>query len=116
VIAFGVVGASLLLQGLTMSPLITWLGLRTQPADQTVEGAADLLRARISAVEGALLTLDREHERGEIGALQFERLSSAYNAEHAQLARQLAPLAAQEEAAEAADVADVADPPPADAV
>ena len=96
VIAFGVVGVSLLLQGLTMSPLIGWLGLRARPTEQTTEDAVGLLRARVAAVEGALLTLEREHERGEIGALQFGRLASAYRAEHTQLRQQLAPLEAQE--------------------
>ncbi|HEY8323238.1 MAG TPA: hypothetical protein VIG77_02030, partial [Ktedonobacterales bacterium] len=73
------------------------------------------------AVEGALLTLDRAHERGEIGALQFERLSSAYNAEHAQFEQQLAPLEAQEDMqrdaqGDAQEAADTPDAPPADAV
>lgn len=95
VIAFGVVGASLLLQGLTMSPLIRRLGLRSASAEaEPDEGDIDLLRARLAAVEGALLALSHERERGEIGLLQFERLSSAYQAEHAQLEQQLRPLEA----------------------
>jgi CPA1 family monovalent cation:H+ antiporter len=92
VIAFGVVGASLLLQGLTMGPLIRRLGLRSETSEAGTEGEADLLRARLAAVEGALLTLSREHERGEIGLLQFERLTSAYQTEHTQLEQQLVPL------------------------
>jgi CPA1 family monovalent cation:H+ antiporter len=94
VIAFGVVGASLLLQGLTMAPLIQRLGLKGGHAEQGGESEAELLRARLAAVEGALMTLTHEHERGEIGPLQFERLSSAYQQEHHQLEQQLAPLEA----------------------
>ncbi len=92
IIAFGVVGASLLLQGLTMAPLIRRLGLMGQKANGDAEGEIDLLRARIAAVEGALLTLSLSHERGEIGLLQYERLSSAYQAEHTQFTQQLASL------------------------
>jgi CPA1 family monovalent cation:H+ antiporter len=112
VIAFGVVGVSLLLQGLTMSPLIGWLGLRARPAEQTTEDTASLLRARMAAVEGALLTLERERERGEIRALQFERLASAYRAERLQIQQQLASLelaeAQEEESAELAESVDSA--------
>ncbi|HEX6796265.1 MAG TPA: cation:proton antiporter [Ktedonobacterales bacterium] len=97
VMAFGVVGASLLLQGLTMAPLLRRLGLRTAKARaegspegaESAESEVELLRARLAAVEGALLALSHEHDRGEVGALQYARLSGAYQAEHAQLQAQL---------------------------
>lgn len=92
VITLGVVGASLLLQGLTMAPLIRRLGLGSDKAEQSAEGEADALHARLAAIEGALLALAHEHERGEVGALQYARLSSAYQAEHMQLEQQLRQL------------------------
>ncbi|HZC07315.1 MAG TPA: cation:proton antiporter [Ktedonobacterales bacterium] len=92
VIAFGVVGASLLLQSLTMAPLIRRLGLKSERSGTKSREAADLLHARLAAVEGALLTLDRERERGEVGPLQYQRLASAYQSERAQIQEQIAPL------------------------
>ena len=81
-IAFGVVGVSLVLQGLTMGPLIRRLGLLApkEPGDELASA-----QARLLATEGALLALTREHERGEIGGLQYERLVRSYQQEHAQL-------------------------------
>lgn len=92
VITFGVVGASLLLQSLSMAPLIKRLGLKTEQRATPARQAAELLLARITAVEGALLALERERDRGAVGALQYERLASAYQRELAQLQRKLAPL------------------------
>ncbi len=94
VIAFGVVGASLLVQGLTMGPLIRRLGLGSEKGSGGTEAELDLLHARLAAVEGAILSLSHEYERGEVGALQYIRLSSAYEAEHAQLAQQVRRLEA----------------------
>ncbi len=84
--AFGVVAASLVCQGLTMKPLIHVLRLR---GESTGPDAVALLQARLLATGGALLALEREHERGEIGALQYERLSRSYQQEHAHLERRL---------------------------
>ena len=84
--AFGVVAVSLLLQGLTMRPLIHWLGLSGEQAQ--VDQIA-FIQARLFATEGALLALEREHERGEVSGLQYERLTRSYQQEHAQLERQL---------------------------
>lgn len=83
---FGVVGASLLLQGLTMPPLIRRLGL-IEEKSSTDE--SPIIRARLRAVEGALLTLNREYERGDIGSLHYKRLVSSYEREHDQLEQQL---------------------------
>ncbi|HET9110818.1 MAG TPA: cation:proton antiporter [Ktedonobacterales bacterium] len=92
VIAFGVVGASLLLQSLSMAPLIKRLGLKTEQRATPARQAAELLLAHITAVEGALLALERERDRGAVGALQYERLASAYQRELKQLQKKLAPL------------------------
>lgn len=95
--AFGVVAASLVLQGLTMKPLIHALGLRGEGASQD---AVALVQARLLATGGALLALEREHERGEISGLQYERLSRSYQQEHTNLEQQLQAIQEAEDAAE----------------
>lgn len=85
-LTFGVVGVSLVLQGLSMRPLIQRLGLATEAR---TEGNADVLRARLLAIEGALFALSRAHDIGEVGGLQYERLRSAYQTERDELAEQL---------------------------
>lgn len=92
-LTFGVVGVSLLLQGLTMRPLLRRLGLNSIAA--ATEQAATV-RARLHAVEGALLALTREHDHGAIGSLQYERLAQSYRREHARLEQQLASMQAPE--------------------
>jgi CPA1 family monovalent cation:H+ antiporter len=89
VLAFGVVGVSLVLQGLTMRPVIRGLGLISAKG---TEAAADALRARLRAVEGALFALTRAHEIGDIGGLHYERLRSAYQQEHDELEAQVRQL------------------------
>ncbi len=103
ILAFGVVGTSLVVQGLTMPPLIRRFGLVKQ---QTGEGELEVVQGRLHAVEGALLVLAHEHARGEISDLHYERLSNAYQQEHEQLAQQVRRLeeardAAQEDVREA---------------
>jgi CPA1 family monovalent cation:H+ antiporter len=85
-LAFGVVGTSLVLQGLTMAPLLRRLGLA---GARTVEGEAETLAARLRAVDGALAALSRAHETGDVGSLQYERLRSAYETEYADLSERL---------------------------
>ncbi len=86
ILTFGVVGVSLVAQGLTMRPLIHRLGLGAETkADATVEA----LRARLLAVEGALAALTTAHDAGEVGGLPYERLHSAYQTEYDDLADQL---------------------------
>lgn len=99
-ISFGVVAVSLVLQGLTMKPLIHWLGLASE--NVSVEEAA-FTQARLFATDGALLALEREHERGEVGGLQYERLTRSFQQEHMQLEQQLQQL--QQVQQEAEDVA-----------
>lgn len=86
VMAFGVVAVSLVLQGLTMRPLIHALGLK---GDTTSADVVALMRARLHATGGALLALEREHELGEVAGPQYERLSRSYQQEHTRLELQL---------------------------
>ncbi|HEX3269960.1 MAG TPA: Na+/H+ antiporter [Ktedonobacterales bacterium] len=86
-VAFGVVGASLLLQGLSMGRVVRALKLAdSAPSEVNL----DLARSRLHAVEGALLVLARERDQGEIGGIEYERLSNAYEREYAELQRQIA--------------------------
>lgn len=80
--AFGVVGVSLLLQGLTLGPLIRKIGLSSL---RTASVEQDIVHARLLAVEGALLALDDANARGVLGGLSYRRLSSAYHLEQEQL-------------------------------
>ena len=87
-VAFGVVGASLLLQGLTMGRVVRALKL-TDSVDH-LQGNVDLARSRLHADRGALLVLARERDQGEIGGIEYERLANAYEREYAELQRQIA--------------------------
>ncbi len=86
---FGVVGTSLLLQGMTMGPLLRRLGLATTP--EAVD-EAESLRGRLSASEAALGSLASQHERGELSEVQYERLCASYMRQRDRLQRQLAAL------------------------
>ncbi|MDP9375101.1 MAG: Na+/H+ antiporter [Chloroflexota bacterium] len=87
---FGVVGTSLLLQGLTMAPLLRRLGLATEHEVDEYES----LQGRLSAAEAAMHSLAGEHDRGELGEVQYERLRAAYIREQERLRRRLAELRA----------------------
>jgi CPA1 family monovalent cation:H+ antiporter len=93
-LAFGVVGVSLVLQGLTMHPVIQGLGLARE---KRAEADTEALRARLRAVEGALLALEREHELGDVRGLRYERLRNAYQAEYDALAEQVQHLPDEEQ-------------------
>ena len=88
---FGVVGASLLLQGLTMGPLLRRLGL---VAEREEVDEYESLRGRLSASEAGLQDLASQRDRGELSEVQFERLSEAYSRQQERLAQQLAELQA----------------------
>ncbi len=83
---FGVVGISLLLQGLTMGPLIHWLGLT---GDTAARDQIEVLRGRLVANEAALDQLGRQRERGLVRELEYERLYRSYQRQHDRLSRQL---------------------------
>lgn len=98
VMAFGVVAVSLVLEGLTMKPLIHALGLKGESAN--LDEVA-FVQARLLATGGALLALEREHELGEVGEPQYERLTRSFQQEHAQLQEQFQQIQeAQQEAEE----------------
>ena len=81
--AFGLVALSLLLQGLTMGPLLSWLGLvRTE---EERGDAYETAQARLLANTAALDSLSGAHERGEIGDGDLGRLSAGYRRQHEQL-------------------------------
>lgn len=88
-LTFGVVGVSLVLQGLTMRPLLTRLGLASEPK---TNDSYEALHARLLAVEGALFALGRAHEMGEMSGLHYERLRNAYRKEHSELTERLRQL------------------------
>ncbi len=79
--AFGVVGVSLLLQGLAMPLLIRKIGLMITNGSTN---ELPVLRARLHAVGDALLALDYEHDQGKFGSLPHERLAQSYRQEHMQ--------------------------------
>lgn len=109
VMTFGVVAASLVLQGVTMRPLIRWLGLAEEKDPQA---QAESARARLLAVEGAMLMLSRAHDRSDISNLEYERLSRSYQVEHDQLEEQMRhfeELAADAEEDDANDAGDTSD-------
>ena len=87
--AFGVVGVSLLLQSLSMPPLLRRLGLSTPPA-ATDELAT--LHARLRVVEEALLALNHEHDQGHLASLPYERLAQSFRREQEELEEQLRAL------------------------
>lgn len=93
---FGVVGASLLLQGLTMAPLLRKLGLQAEP-----EGAEEYeaVRGRLTAAEGAIALLSEQHARGELGAPEYARLSREYRRRRTQLLERLNEIEEPEETA-----------------
>lgn len=95
ILAFGVVGVSLVLQGLTMRPLLHGLGLAGEAAAGEDVG---VLRARRVAVEGALAALARAHETGEVSGMRYERLRRAYQHQYDALERQLRQLPGTDEA------------------
>lgn len=85
-LTFGVVGVSLVFQGLSMRPLIRRLGLASETR---VNENAELLQARLLAIDGALFALSRAHDIGEMGGLRYERLREAYQKERDELTEQL---------------------------
>ena len=67
---FGVVAFSIIIQGLTMRPLVAWLGLKATDRD-----AYDRLKAEQLAVSAAALELRTLRERSLVSATIFEELS-----------------------------------------
>lgn len=88
-LTFGVVLISILVQGLTMSPLLRWTGVVSRD-----EGHAEYMRARgaLRAVRAALHSLDSMLARGEIHQTTFESLRESFGGRLAALEEQMAQL------------------------
>jgi len=72
-LAFCVILATLVLQGLSLPPLIRWLGL---PRDESAE--REELRARLVAARAALSRLDELAAEGDVSPKLIEQLRSKY--------------------------------------
>ena len=94
---FGVVGASLLLQGLTMGPLLRRLGLAS--SDPARDGQV-LGQARLVALEAASTSLAMQYQNGEINETTYQRLAAAYKRQQERLMRQVARQPERQAAAE----------------
>lgn len=97
-LAFGVVGLSLLTQGLTMSPLLRWLGLSgagTVESSDDREDALIRIEARVHAIEDLLTAY--AHEDTRHSGLRQERLIRAYTLERDQLEEEINRLQAPAE-------------------
>ena len=95
-LTFGVVLVSILVQGLTMSPLLTWAGAVMGGESHTEYMR---LRGRMRAVREALSSLDESMAKGEIHESTFERLRSALAGRQAELESELDSLADSQEGA-----------------
>jgi CPA1 family monovalent cation:H+ antiporter len=74
---FGVVVSTLLVQGMTIRPLVTWLGLR-QHGQTPHLLALERLRGQLAAVRAAQRTLAQMRESGELLPDIYAELSAAY--------------------------------------
>lgn len=85
-LTFGVVLVSILVQGLTMSPVLKWAGA-TEGGERHVDYM--MLRGRLRAAREALAALDVLVAKGEIHDSTFERLRSNLAGREAALEEQL---------------------------
>lgn len=90
VMTFGVILFTLLVQGLTIEPLIKVLKLG-RPTPQYQE-QYELLRGQLVAVRAALVELKKLRTQGLIGGLSAARLENKYGAQEKTLAGQLGDL------------------------
>jgi len=74
-ITFGVVVLSILIQGLTMAPLVRYLGVVRSPPEQA---AYDRCRSELKAVQAALKELDQLQNGGEVDRAGLDTLKSEY--------------------------------------
>ncbi len=73
---FGVVLFTLLVQGLTIRPLVGWLGLRPKPSEHLA--AFERLQGQIVAVQAARRALQTMRDGGEITADIYDQLTDTY--------------------------------------
>jgi CPA1 family monovalent cation:H+ antiporter len=92
---FGVVIISILVQGLTMGPLLRWLGLTGKgPAQASWEK----LKAQIRTATAALAEVRRMEQDGSIGAASAQAVAADYEARLAEAKRAVGELHLQQEA------------------
>jgi len=75
-LVFGVVSASLFLQGLSIGPLLKWLGLSGTKAEESIAFEAE--RAQVVAATHALHTLDSLLKEGLVDAQTGEKMRAWY--------------------------------------
>ncbi len=77
VLAFSVILFSLLVQGLTMKPLLSYLGIAGRLADEEAKYESSL--ARLVASRAALKKLSSLHTQGMISEVDRERMAAPYH-------------------------------------
>jgi CPA1 family monovalent cation:H+ antiporter len=87
-LVFGVVGASLFVQGLTVAPLLARLGMSRTRAE--AQQAYETERARLVAIRRASEHLDELRREGLVAQPVFERLDRWYEQRREQATRRLA--------------------------
>ncbi len=102
---FGVVIFTLLVQGVTIRPLVAALGLNERGRGGHLD-ALERVQGQIATTQAARRVLMESKEAGEIGANVYDQLSGAYDARAARLHNELANLhvSTEELAAERARV------------
>jgi CPA1 family monovalent cation:H+ antiporter len=91
VMTFGVVLFSLVVQGLTMRPLLRLLGMVRPPVEQT---EFEYKRGRLLAIRAALDTLQRLEQKGMVSQSVFEELSQRYESLSQNLTQEITALQA----------------------
>lgn len=94
---FGTVIFSLLAQGLTISPLLRWLGITETKREST---SLELLQGQLLAEAAAIAELDALRKKGLITERVYEALRNDLTESRQELNRQMASLDATDEAVE----------------
>ena len=92
ILTFGVVLFSLVVQGLTMRPLLKVLGMVQPPAEQA---EYEYARGRLLVARAALDTLRQMERQGLVSASAYEELSRKYDSQSEDLTSQIANLQAE---------------------
>jgi CPA1 family monovalent cation:H+ antiporter len=92
IITFGVVLFSLVVQGLTMRPLLKVLGMVQPPAKRA---EYEYVRGRLLVARAALDTLRQMERQGLVSASAYEELSRKYDSQSDDLTSQIANLQAE---------------------
>ena len=100
-LTFGVVLVSILVQGLTMSPVLKWAGAIGGGAQH---GEYRRLRGRLRATREALHALDESLSKGEIHQSTYDRLRASLGGREAELEQGLDSLAEDAESGQRAEL------------